>query len=624
MFNLGLSGLLEGGGLAPQAGLSDEASLVKFGFPLSLNPHLLFDTRTSMLGELESPTLDLDAAVPSSLDVITATRSGVATYTDVNGVIQSAPADTVRVDYTQGEELTPTKYQRVGYTDFSSGWILDGATKTNQSTPYGDGVLLTQDTSSGEHNIIIIISNTGQHTFSLKVKPNGVTKLSLSLQSSSANSEVAYDTVAGTATIQGSNVSDASIKDLGGGWFLVKLTNDSVVERARIRLRNDANLTSYVGDGASGLFLANPQVEEGTTASDFVPNTTGSPKFITGATFGPRVPMMLIEPSAENLVDYSNLDKAGVWSVSGFSVTQNAITSPDGLNNGTKTEQTSTTRNFRGTVIPSSTGTSVTYSFWVKKGSGATHLNKFIIRNSSRSPSNMVGSINLESGEIIQNDFGSGNLIVEQYPNGWFRVKATRDTDISVGDEINIYPPYSSSSGENEAGQYVYTFGHQVEYGTVATSFIPTSGSAVTRNADNLVIDGTDFTDFYNTTEGTVYVEVDRNSSALSYPVMIHGGSSANYLRVDSNGQYRVKNAGVDHVNMTIGSIPADSLARVAFSYKYDDFRGSVDGGSEVTDNSGAVPAVSELQIGAYFTNSSHINGHLKRLIYWPVSSSRM
>src|SRR6056300_1845277 len=99
--------------------------------PLSLDPYLLFDTRSSMIGTFENPTLDLDPSDPDTLDVITATRSGVATYTDEDGLIQSASADTVRVDHVQGEELTPTKFQRIGYTDFSSVlWVKNNATVT--------------------------------------------------------------------------------------------------------------------------------------------------------------------------------------------------------------------------------------------------------------------------------------------------------------------------------------------------------------------------------------------------------------------------------------------------------------------------------------------------------------
>jgi hypothetical protein len=70
--------------------------------PNDLDPFLLFDARDSMIGTLENPTLDLDPSKPDTLNVITATRAGTATFTDVNGNIASAPANTVRVDYVDG------------------------------------------------------------------------------------------------------------------------------------------------------------------------------------------------------------------------------------------------------------------------------------------------------------------------------------------------------------------------------------------------------------------------------------------------------------------------------------------------------------------------------------------
>src|SRR6056300_1758295 len=70
--------------------------------PNELDPYLLFDARDSMIGTLENPTLDLDPSKPDTLNVITATRSGVATYTDEDGNIATAAADTVRVDHVDG------------------------------------------------------------------------------------------------------------------------------------------------------------------------------------------------------------------------------------------------------------------------------------------------------------------------------------------------------------------------------------------------------------------------------------------------------------------------------------------------------------------------------------------
>ena len=54
-----------------------------------------------------------------------------------------------------------------------------------------------------------------------------------------------------------------------------------------------------------------------------------------------------------------------------------------------------------------------------------------------------------------------------------------------------------------------YIWGAQLEQGAFPTSYIPTSGSTVTRAADNAKITGTNFTDFYNQTEGTILQNLD-------------------------------------------------------------------------------------------------------------------
>jgi hypothetical protein len=335
--------------------------------------------------------------------------------------------------------------------------------------------------------------------------------------------------------------------------------------------------------------------------------------------------MILVEPAATNLIDYSNLDRSGIWSSTGFNVTQNAILSPDGLNNGTKLEQTSTVRNFAGTFITSSTGTSVTYSFWIKKGSGDTHLNNFIIRNNNQSPYDMVGSINLESGEIIRNDFGTGNLIVEPYPNGWFKVKATRDTAISVGDNVLVYPPYTSSDGSNEIGQYVYTFGHQLEYGSVSTSYIPTSGSAVTRAADDLVIDGSDFTDFFNTSEGTFYIEMELHKDSDGTQNWILGGGDATtrflYQHSHSNELLSYDGANL----LFLSPHPTNQIFRAAMTYNATTQSSVLDGGNIDTDtHNGNYSTADQLRLGGRSSTGYHINGHIKRVIYWPHHSDNL
>jgi hypothetical protein len=591
--------LLSPGSLSLRPGKS--AALGRFD-PLSLNPIIAYEMHESMMAPLASESLDLDPANPSSLDIITATRAGTATYTDASGNIQTASPNTVRVDHVQGEELTPTKFQRVGYTDFSSGWSKSKVTEVD-----GGGF-------NGQVSKVLTVTSDN-----IIYRQNSLTSAGVVYTAS-----IYARLISGTGTLKINHQNSPS-------------GSDTVVSISSQWQRFEVDFIGLGGSTAVGLRgmltgdvieVSSLQVEEGTTASDFVANTTGSPKYFAAATYADRVPMILVEPSATNLVDYSDLNTAGVWSSTGFNVTQNAILSPDGLNNGTKLEQTSTTKNFNGAFITSSTGTSVTYSFWIKKGSGDTHLNTFIIRNNSRSPYNMRGSINLETGEIIVNEFGAGNLIVESYPNGWFKVKATRDTDISVGDDIRIYPPYSDSDGSNEIGRYNYTFGHQAEYGTVATSYIPTSGSAVTRAADDLVIDGSDFTNFYNQSEGTVYVEYEpRVLGTTKTALEFSDGSADNriFSLVASAYHCYVIDGGVAQAVLDGGTNTVGVLNRLAFSYEANNIQTSLDGGAVVNDTSASIPTVDRLILGNQtVANTWYLNGHIKRLIYWPHHSDNL
>src|SRR5210317_2577028 len=99
--------------------------------PYALDPYLLFDARESMVGTLENPTLDLNPALPETLNVITATRAGTATYTDANGVIQTASPDTVRVDHVDSVPMIlvePSATNLLTYSEDFSQWISENAT----------------------------------------------------------------------------------------------------------------------------------------------------------------------------------------------------------------------------------------------------------------------------------------------------------------------------------------------------------------------------------------------------------------------------------------------------------------------------------------------------------------
>jgi len=172
----------------------------------------------------------------------------------------------------------------------------------------------------------------------------------------------------------------------------------------------------------------------------------------------------------------------------------------------------------------------------------------------------------------------------------------------------------------------ILIWGAQGEAGSVATSYIPTAGSPVTRAADELVISGSDFTDFYNQSEGTIYVETLGRELGFNYVYSISDGTFSNRIFAFHHNVNHVfiRYSGATQADVEAGTFTAGTLCRYAASFKQNDVRASIDGGAAVTDTSATLPTVSKINIGARETNAEQLNGHIKRLIYWPTHSDSL
>ena len=142
-------------------------------------------------------------------------------------------------------------------------------------------------------------------------------------------------------------------------------------------------------------------------------------------------------------------------------------------------------------------------------------------------------NVNLTNGEIPQYGTSvpgkSPKFNTQNYGNGWYRCIVTYEGDgrpISIG---ILGVPNSSSYidylGDGTSG--VYVWGAQLETGTVATSYIPTTTTSVTRNAD--VLTDTSYT--LPTPSGSIYTEFNALSEYscfvnLAGPILITTGSN--------------------------------------------------------------------------------------------------
>jgi hypothetical protein len=166
----------------------------------------------------------------------------------------------------------------------------------------------------------------------------------------------------------------------------------------------------------------------------------------------------------------------------------------------------------------------------------------------------------------------------------------------------------------------------QLELGAFATSVIKTTTAAATRLADSASITGTNFSSWYNQTEGTFVAKFSVpsiNPSSLNCAVEASDGTYNERVllfALDSGTdvtQFAVTDGGVAQCAISAGNFTASLLQKLAGTYKASDFAASLNGAAVVTDSSGTLPTVDRLAIGRQSAGGGHLNGHVRSLSYF-------
>lgn len=164
----------------------------------------------------------------------------------------------------------------------------------------------------------------------------------------------------------------------------------------------------------------------------------------------------------------------------------------------------------------------------------------------------------------------------------------------------------------------------QLEVGAFATSFIPTAASQVTRTADVATMTGTNFSDWYNQSQGSFkMITALFGASASKNLLYVSNGAVADSLALryaaGLQAQYTVTVANVTTVSIAqSGFSTLNTIYTRVASYKLNGFAQSINATLATPITTGAIPTVNQLIIGTSPTFTGHMCGYVRAIYYWP------
>lgn len=337
---------------------------------------------------------------------------------------------------------------------------------------------------------------------------------------------------------------------------------------------------------------------------------------------------LLIEESRANLLLRSS-DLSASWSLLRATSSQNAGTAPDNTNSANLLLNTavSGTHVAIQTITKAASAISYSASVYLK----ASVRSKGELRMSDQAGNGARVTFDLVAGSVgtpavFGTGFTLGTASIVSMPNSWYRVilTATSNTATTLGFECYVTnDAYVISYAGDGTGFYFW--GAQLETGAFPTSYIPTTTTSLTRNADAVDMTGTNFSGWYNASEGTLFAEATTFSNAATdkFVANINNNGFPNRILMNftatNNFSASVVSNSVSQVSGTNGSSTTlNTPIKMCFATKLDNFAWSQSGVSPSTDVSGAMPVtVDRLWIGGANT-TAFLNGHMRQVKFWP------
>ena len=308
---------------------------------------------------------------------------------------------------------------------------------------------------------------------------------------------------------------------------------------------------------------------------------------------------LLVEGTSTNLATYSNLQAAWLGGIN-RTVTPNTtdVLSPDGTNNAAKVALTSASYcSVYEAIVGLANATTYTFSYWIRGTAG----------NQQR-----IYSLTQGADLVTQTTLTYTNT-------GWTRIQVTF-TSGAANNTVFIYPVSRASGTVNDV---LYVYGCQLEAGNGASSLIPTGASTVQRLADECSMTGTNFSSWFNATEGTFLAHARRiRTTDLGRIVSANDNTTTESidLGADTTGEFIVTDGGSALATISPGTVTANTAFKIAGAYKLNDVQAALGGTLGTADTSVTLPTIDRLMVGRQAGGSPiYLNGTVAVLKYWPT-----
>ncbi|MGQ2994965.1 hypothetical protein [Variovorax sp.] len=299
-------------------------------------------------------------------------------------------------------------------------------------------------------------------------------------------------------------IISTSVTDAGNGWRRYALVFTCDESTAITYALYPSGASMGAGDDINGAFAWGAQLEAGTFVTSCIPSVDtvtarasiascydakGVMRYAVAGVgrvnYDPAnlmlAPALLTEPQRTNLVLSSSQMNRNPWSV-GITGGSAGKLAPDGTLRAIEYAGAATGPLTQGNMI--ATSSEMTFSVFVKNA-GLTGPLSFTWRNDTT-------ALTFTPYATVSAD-GNGGLTVSgtgwdlrSVGNGWYRLSNTKSTGIAVGDSLRIYTGVTGAVSDRGAFQ---VFGAQLEDGSVATSYIPSSDTFASRSSTGTYFD---------------------------------------------------------------------------------------------------------------------------------------